>query len=92
MRADVAKAELTLSLINVCVAPGAPSSAVVRRLKLLTQCAAELSSAGAIPDAAGAAAAVRRFQAAVLGELPALAAEPGEAVRKHAAECALAHI
>lgn len=64
----------------------------MRRLKLLTQCAAELSSAGAMPDAGGAAAAVRRFQAAVLGELPALAAEPGEAVRKHAAECALAHL
>ena len=71
---------------------GAPSSAVVRRLKLLTQCAAELSSVGKISAAAGAAGAVRCFQAAVLGELPALAAEPGEAVRKHAAECALPHI
>lgn len=67
--------------------PGAPSSAVVRRLKLLTQCAAELSSAGSVAVCAAAAAAVGRFQAAVLAELPALAAEPGEAVRQHAAEC-----
>lgn len=63
----------------------------MRRLKLLTQCAAELSSARVIPAMAGAAGAARCFQAAILGELPALAAEPGEAVRKHAAECALAH-
>jgi hypothetical protein len=67
--------------------PGAPSSAVVRRLKLLTQCAAELSSASSVAASAEAAAAVARFQAAVLAELPALAAEPGEAVRQHAAEC-----
>ena len=74
---------------------GALPSAVVKRLKLLVYCLAELSAQGVtgIPHQEAmhgnasrpASAAGYAFQRAVLAELPSSVAQPGQDVRLHLA-------
>jgi hypothetical protein len=73
----------------------------VKRLKGLVQCLAELPQQGIPGGSSGSPGAgeeqegtpsvegvARAFQRRVLGELPGLVLQTGEAVRHHVAECA----
>lgn len=85
-----------------CCLAGASSAALVKRLKGIVQCLAELpqqgittgssssSTAGEDEGTPSVEGAARAFQRRVLDELPGLVLQTGEAVRHHVAECALA--
>ncbi|KAK9818405.1 hypothetical protein WJX72_012161 [[Myrmecia] bisecta] len=86
-----------LDVVAEPTAPGAPSSAIVKRLRNIYNCLTELAALGITgtgpprdPDRSPAIMAIgRAFQHRTLLELPSFMTQPGEAVRQHVAKCAI---
>ncbi|KAK9792661.1 hypothetical protein WJX73_001340 [Symbiochloris irregularis] len=98
-RSDQPFLKLLLPAVLQMPPSGAPSSAAVRRLKLMAACLGEFSNLGAcgtrtssgeelrLPATAQAREAAHSLQASFLGEVPELSLQTGETARKCAATC-----